>query len=130
RAVARGRGQRVHARGAGSGRRPHRDAEDALRGLRGHLREAGGPAPPGAARRPAAERRRALALARPPHVPLVVSLGPVRISRAHWDELVAHARDDAPNECCGYLRASDGRVEEVFRAENERKSPYGYNFAF
>jgi proteasome lid subunit RPN8/RPN11 len=50
----------------------------------------------------------------------------VRISRAHWDELVAHARDDAPNECCGYLRASDGRVEEVFRAENPRKSPYGY----
>ena len=31
------------------------------------------------------------------------SLRPVRISRAHWDELVAHAREDAPNECCGYL---------------------------
>jgi [CysO sulfur-carrier protein]-S-L-cysteine hydrolase len=43
-----------------------------------------------------------------------------------WDELVAHARDDAPNECCGYLRARDGVVEEVFRAENPRNSPYGY----
>ena len=50
----------------------------------------------------------------------------MRISRAQWDELVAHAREDAPNECCGYLRASDGLVEEVFRAENPRKSPYGY----
>ena len=50
----------------------------------------------------------------------------MRISQAHWDELVAHAREDAPNECCGYLRAEDGRVAEVFRAENPRKSPYGY----
>ena len=50
----------------------------------------------------------------------------MRISRAQWDELVAHAREDAPNECCGYLRASEGRVEETFRAENPRKSPYGY----
>ena len=44
----------------------------------------------------------------------------MRISRAHWDELVAHAREEAPNECCGYLRARDGVVEEVFRAVNRR----------
>jgi [CysO sulfur-carrier protein]-S-L-cysteine hydrolase len=54
----------------------------------------------------------------------------VRISRADWDELVAHAREDAPNECCGYLRARDGVVEEVFRAVNKRASPYGYEFEF
>ena len=50
----------------------------------------------------------------------------MRMTRAQWDELVAHARDEAPNECCGYLRARDGRVEEVFRAKNLRSSPYGY----
>jgi proteasome lid subunit RPN8/RPN11 len=50
----------------------------------------------------------------------------VRISRAAWDELVAHARDEAPNECCGYLSGRDGAVEQVFRATNERASPYGY----
>ena len=50
----------------------------------------------------------------------------MRISRAHWDELVAHARDEAPNECCGYLRAADGSVQAVVRAENVRSSPYGY----
>ena len=50
----------------------------------------------------------------------------MRISRADWDELVAHAREESPNECCGYLRASDGSVEEVFRADNDRNSPYGY----
>jgi len=50
----------------------------------------------------------------------------VRISRADWDELVAHARDDAPNECCGYLWGTDGSVEGVSRADNPRRSPYGY----
>jgi proteasome lid subunit RPN8/RPN11 len=51
----------------------------------------------------------------------------MRISKAQWDELVAHARDEAPNECCGYLSARDGAVQQVFRAENERRSPYGYS---
>ena len=50
----------------------------------------------------------------------------MRISREHWDELVAHAREEAPNECCDYMRAKEGRVEEVVRARNERASPYGY----
>ena len=54
----------------------------------------------------------------------------MRISKAQWDELVAHAREDAPNECCGYLRLRDGVVDEVYRAENTRNSPYGYSFGF
>lgn len=48
------------------------------------------------------------------------------ISQAHFDALVAHAREEAPNECCGYARMTDGRVDEVFRGENLRRSPYGY----
>ena len=48
------------------------------------------------------------------------------MTRAQRDELIAHARDDTPNECCGYLRMEDGRVAETFRAENLRASPYGY----
>jgi proteasome lid subunit RPN8/RPN11 len=47
----------------------------------------------------------------------------MRISRAHRDELLTHAREDAPNECCGYMRLSDGRVDEVFRAENTYNAP-------
>ena len=50
----------------------------------------------------------------------------MRISRAHSDELIAHARDDAPNECCGYIWGKDGRVVGMQRAENLRQSPYGY----
>jgi [CysO sulfur-carrier protein]-S-L-cysteine hydrolase len=51
----------------------------------------------------------------------------VVISRANWDELIAHARAEAPNECCGYARLSDGRVEDVFRGQNTRLSPYGFD---
>jgi [CysO sulfur-carrier protein]-S-L-cysteine hydrolase len=54
----------------------------------------------------------------------------MRMSKAHWDELIAHAREEAPNECCGYLRLDDGHVAELFRAENERHSPYGYELGF
>jgi proteasome lid subunit RPN8/RPN11 len=43
-----------------------------------------------------------------------------------WSALVEHAREEAPNECCGYVRAEDGVVQEVVRAENPRRSPYGY----
>ena len=50
----------------------------------------------------------------------------VRIGRDHWEALVAHAAESVPNECCGYLRARDGIVEETYRAENLRSSPYGY----
>jgi proteasome lid subunit RPN8/RPN11 len=50
----------------------------------------------------------------------------MRMTRAQWDELVAHARDEAPNECCGYRRMDDGSVAETFRSRNLRASPYGY----
>jgi proteasome lid subunit RPN8/RPN11 len=50
----------------------------------------------------------------------------MRMTGAQWDELVAHAREEAPNECCGYLSGEDGTVGEVVRATNERSSPYGY----
>jgi proteasome lid subunit RPN8/RPN11 len=62
---------------------------------------------------------------RPTHL-FIPSLPPVRISREHHDALIAHAREEAPNECCGYVRGRDGRVEEVVRSENLRASPYGY----
>ena len=40
--------------------------------------------------------------------------------------MVDHAAREAPNECCGYVRARQGRVEEVAEAGNLRNSPYGY----
>ena len=54
------------------------------------------------------------------------SLRPVEIPREHHDALVAHAQEEAPNECCGYVSGRDGRIEEVVRSTNLRASPYGY----
>ena len=50
----------------------------------------------------------------------------MRISQAQWDEFIAHAREEAPNECCGYLWGKDGTLEGTKRATNGRNSPYGY----
>ena len=54
----------------------------------------------------------------------------MEISRAHFDEVIAHAQADAPHECCGFMSLEGGRVHEVFRAENIKHSPYGYEFGF
>lgn len=48
------------------------------------------------------------------------------ISQADWDAMVEHAKEESPNECCGYARMSDGRVDEVVRATSDPPSPYGY----
>ena len=50
----------------------------------------------------------------------------MKIKRSDWEEMVAHAREEAPNECCGYLSARDGVVTKVVRSQNLRASPYGY----
>jgi proteasome lid subunit RPN8/RPN11 len=47
----------------------------------------------------------------------------VKISRALIDEMVAHARDEAPNECCGAIGVSDGTATKVYRCTNEAASP-------
>ncbi len=42
------------------------------------------------------------------------------------DEIVAHAREDAPNECCGMIASRDGEAVRVYRAENTQASPMRY----
>ena len=54
----------------------------------------------------------------------------MRIPRAQLDELIAHAREEAPYECCGYARMADDRIEEVFRGASARRSKYGFEFDF
>jgi [CysO sulfur-carrier protein]-S-L-cysteine hydrolase len=51
----------------------------------------------------------------------------VRISREFLDRIVAQAREEAPNECCGMIAARAGEVVEVFPARNEAASPLRYN---
>ena len=43
------------------------------------------------------------------------------------DEMVAHAREEAPNECCGIIGGADGHATKLFRAKNSEASPYRYS---
>ncbi len=50
----------------------------------------------------------------------------MRIRRQQWQEIVSHAVEAAPKECCGYGCTHDGWVDQVVRSENLRDSAYGY----
>jgi proteasome lid subunit RPN8/RPN11 len=47
----------------------------------------------------------------------------VQVDEALVAEMVAHAREEAPNECCGFVAARDGVAVEVRRAVNQAASP-------
>jgi [CysO sulfur-carrier protein]-S-L-cysteine hydrolase len=47
----------------------------------------------------------------------------LRISRALLDEVIAHAREEAPNECCGLIASRDGVAVSVRRVRNIHASP-------
>jgi [CysO sulfur-carrier protein]-S-L-cysteine hydrolase len=47
----------------------------------------------------------------------------VRIGRDLVDQIVAHAREDLPNECCGIVSTSDDAAVRVYRATNAVPSP-------
>jgi [CysO sulfur-carrier protein]-S-L-cysteine hydrolase len=51
----------------------------------------------------------------------------MRISRDLLEEIVVHAQDEAPNECCGLIAGSDGQAIRVHRARNEFASPMRFN---
>ncbi len=50
----------------------------------------------------------------------------LRIARSLLDDIVDHARADAPNECCGMIAAVDGRAVAVHRVPNAAASPLRY----
>lgn len=50
----------------------------------------------------------------------------MRIAQDLIDEVIAHAREDLPNECCGLIGGSDGLARTVYRASNEFASPFSY----
>lgn len=50
----------------------------------------------------------------------------MRIGRDLYDEMIEHAREQAPNECCGMLGSRDGRVVKLYRATNAAASPLRY----
>lgn len=51
----------------------------------------------------------------------------LRLPRQYADEIIEHARQDAPNECCGIIAGKDGTAAQLYRAVNVEASPYRYN---
>jgi proteasome lid subunit RPN8/RPN11 len=49
-----------------------------------------------------------------------------KLRRAFADEMIAHAREDAPNECCGILAGAGSVIEKLYRTRNMEQSPYRY----
>ncbi|MXW31140.1 MAG: M67 family metallopeptidase [Chloroflexi bacterium] len=43
------------------------------------------------------------------------------------DEMVQHALEEDPNECCGILAGAGGIVLQHYRITNTEKSPYRYS---
>lgn len=50
----------------------------------------------------------------------------MRIAQSLIDEIVAHAREDLPNECCGLIGGVDGAAQTIYPARNEFASPFSY----
>lgn len=51
----------------------------------------------------------------------------MRIPQSLVDEMVAHSREDLPNECCGMVGGRAGVATTVYRAENAEASPLRYS---
>ena len=52
---------------------------------------------------------------------------PLTLPRSYVDEIVAHAQEENPNECCGVIAGENGVAMRLFKAVNAEHSPYRYN---
>jgi proteasome lid subunit RPN8/RPN11 len=55
------------------------------------------------------------------------SVAVVEIGTSFIDEMIAHSRQDDPDECCGVLLSKNGKVVALRRVTNIEHSPYRYN---
>jgi proteasome lid subunit RPN8/RPN11 len=52
----------------------------------------------------------------------------IELPREMFDEIVEHAREEAPNEACGIIAGRDGRPARLYRMRNAENSPVVYRF--
>ena len=50
----------------------------------------------------------------------------MRLAPALLEQIVAHARRDAPNECCGLIGMREGEAVSVHPTENARATPFSF----
>jgi proteasome lid subunit RPN8/RPN11 len=53
---------------------------------------------------------------------------PLTLPRVMVDQVLAHARRDHPDECCGVISAADDQAARLFEMENAERSPTGFTF--
>ena len=58
---------------------------------------------------------------------LSASLAAMKVPRQMLEEMIAHAREEAPNECCGMVGGADGSATTVYRSINAEASPLRYS---
>ena len=49
------------------------------------------------------------------------------LAQRYVDEMIAHARRDDPNECCGILAGKDDQTVRLYPMTNVEQSPYRYS---
>jgi proteasome lid subunit RPN8/RPN11 len=50
----------------------------------------------------------------------------MRIARPLYDDMISHALEEAPNECCGLIASRNGEAASLYRAINTAASPLRY----
>ncbi len=50
----------------------------------------------------------------------------IEITQAQRDEIIAHAQEEFPNECCGLLFGKNSTAQQLLRMENVEHSPLNY----
>jgi [CysO sulfur-carrier protein]-S-L-cysteine hydrolase len=50
----------------------------------------------------------------------------MKVPRSIYEEMPEHAREEAPNECCGIIGGKDGEAATLYRATNAERSPLRY----
>jgi proteasome lid subunit RPN8/RPN11 len=61
-------------------------------------------------------------------IALIGFLAVIELPREMADEIVEHAREEAPNEACGIIAGQDGRPVRLYRMRNAEWSPVVYRF--
>jgi proteasome lid subunit RPN8/RPN11 len=47
----------------------------------------------------------------------------ITLKQAHANDIIEHAREEAPNECCGLIGGIDARTQTVYRLRNLADDP-------
>lgn len=50
-----------------------------------------------------------------------------QLPRSFVDDIIAHAHEEKPNECCGIIAGRGGEAVKLYRTTNAERSPYRYN---